>query len=113
VRTLIKQCGAVVVVIVLLLDLQLPVQSEPITTKIVISNPVHGDVCSIQHYVIKFVNDFRQVGWFSPGTPIYSTNKTDRHNIAAILLKVALNTTTLFPTTVPFFCRGETRVILL
>jgi hypothetical protein len=30
--------------------------------------------------------------WFSPGTPVSSTNKTDRHNITEILLKVALNT---------------------
>ena len=30
--------------------------------------------------------------WFSPGTPFSSTNKTDRHDIAEILLKVALNT---------------------
>jgi hypothetical protein len=29
--------------------------------------------------------------WFSPGPPVSSTNKTDRHNIAEILLKVALN----------------------
>ena len=29
--------------------------------------------------------------WFSPGTPVSSTNKTDRHDIAEILLKVALN----------------------
>ena len=28
--------------------------------------------------------------WFSPGTPAYSTTKTDRHDIAEILLKVAL-----------------------
>jgi hypothetical protein len=27
-----------------------------------------------------------------PGTPISSTNKTDRHDITEILLKVALNT---------------------
>jgi hypothetical protein len=27
----------------------------------------------------------------SPGTPVSSTNKTDRHDIAEILLKVALN----------------------
>jgi hypothetical protein len=33
--------------------------------------------------------------WFSRGTPISSTNKTDRHNIAEILLKVALKTITL------------------
>jgi hypothetical protein len=30
--------------------------------------------------------------WFSPGTPASSTTKTGRHNIAYILLKVALNT---------------------
>ena len=28
------------------------------------SNPAHGEVCSMQHYVIKFVNDLRQVGGF-------------------------------------------------
>jgi hypothetical protein len=35
-----------------------PVQSVPITTKVVSSNHVHGEVYSI-HYVIKFVNDLR------------------------------------------------------
>ena len=30
--------------------------------------------------------------WFSPGTPASSTIKTGRHDIADILLKVALNT---------------------
>ena len=30
--------------------------------------------------------------WFSPGLSVSSTNKTDRHNISEILLKVALNT---------------------
>jgi len=30
--------------------------------------------------------------WFSPATYFSSTNKTDRHNITEILLKVALNT---------------------
>ena len=33
--------------------------------------------------------------WFSSGTQVFSTNKTDCHNIAEILLKVALNTITL------------------
>jgi hypothetical protein len=33
--------------------------------------------------------------WFSPDTPVPSTNKTDRHHIAEILLKVVLNTITL------------------
>jgi hypothetical protein len=40
---------------------------------------------TIQHYVIKFVSDLQQV-------VVSSTNKTDCHNIAEILLKVALNT---------------------
>jgi hypothetical protein len=31
--------------------------------------------------------------WYSPGIPVSSTNKTDRHDITQILLKVALNTT--------------------
>jgi hypothetical protein len=43
---------------------RLPVQSETITTKVVILKPAHGEVYSIQHYVIKFVSDLRQVGGF-------------------------------------------------
>ena len=35
-----------------------------ITTNIVSSNPVHGELYSIKHYVIKFVSDLRQVGGF-------------------------------------------------
>ena len=35
---------------------------------------------------------------FSPGTPVSSTNKTDHHDIAEILLKVVLNTITLIIT---------------
>jgi hypothetical protein len=30
--------------------------------------------------------------WFSPGTPVSFTNKTDRNDITEVLLKVALNT---------------------
>ena len=41
------------------------------------SNPAH-DVYSMQHDVIKFVNDLRQ-SVFSPGIPISSATKTDRH----------------------------------
>jgi hypothetical protein len=44
----------------IVVGLQLPiVQSVPITTNVVIYNPAHGDVNSIQHYVIQFVNDLR------------------------------------------------------
>jgi hypothetical protein len=35
--------------------------------------------------------------WFSPSTPASSTTKTGRHNIAEILLKVALNTKNQIP----------------
>ena len=45
----------------------------------------------VQHYVIKFVSDLRQVGGYFPGPPVSSTNKSDRHDITEILLKVALN----------------------
>ena len=71
--------GAIMVVIVWLLDLQLPVQSVPITTKVVSSNSVHGEVYSIQHYVIKFVSDLGQVGgfllilWFLPPIKLIAT----------------------------------------
>jgi hypothetical protein len=33
--------------------------------------------------------------WFSPGTPVSFTNKTDRHEITEILLKVAISTINL------------------
>ena len=52
------------VVIVWLLDLQLSVQSVPITINVVSSNPVHHEVYSMQQYVMKFVNILRQVGGF-------------------------------------------------
>ena len=57
---------------------------------LVSSNPSHGEVYSIQHYVINFVSDLQQFGdfcrvpWFCP--PIKMTFITE------ILLKVALNT---------------------
>ena len=50
------------VLIIWYLDLQLPVQSLPFTTKVVSLNSVNGEVYWIQHYVIKFVSDLRQVG---------------------------------------------------
>ena len=62
-----------------LLDIQLPVQSVPITNNIVSSNPTHGEVYSIQHYVTKFVSDLRQVSdflrflWFPPPVKLIAT----------------------------------------
>ena len=75
------------------MDLQLPVQSVPITTKVVSLNPADGEVYWIQLYVIKFVTDLRQVSGFLwvlqfPQQIILS------HDITEILLKVMLNTIT-------------------
>ena len=57
-------------------------QSVLVTINVVRSNPT------------KFVSDIWLAGrWvFFPGAPVSSTNKTDRHDITEILLKVALNT---------------------
>ena len=41
-----------------------PMQSVPVNTNVVSMNPVHCEVYWIQHYVIKFVRDLRQVGGF-------------------------------------------------
>ena len=72
---IIKLIGAVMAVIVL--DLQLSMQSVLITTKVVSLNPTHGEVHWIQHYVIKFVSDLQHVC----GILVSSTNKTEPHDI--------------------------------
>ena len=61
------------------MDLQLSMQSVPITTKVVSSNPAPGEVYSTQHYKIKSISD-RSVVFF---------------DINEIVLQVALNTITL------------------
>ena len=57
--------GRVSMVVVYTTNIQLPVQSVPVTTKVVSWNPIHGEVYSMQHYVIEFVSDVRQVRVFS------------------------------------------------
>jgi len=47
------------------------------------SNPFHDEM---------YILDTSLCDKVSPGTPVSSTYKSDRHNIAEILLKVALNT---------------------
>jgi hypothetical protein len=71
------------------------VKSVPIITKVVSSNPTHGEVYSIQRYLIKFVIDLWQVNVFPQSTPVSSPNKADLYDITEILLKVASNTITL------------------
>ena len=63
----------------MVLDFQLSVQSVPITTKVVNSNPVLGEVYPIQHHVIKFISDLRQAAgflralWFPPRIKLIAT----------------------------------------
>ena len=44
-----------------------------ITTKVVGSNSVHGEVYSIKHYMIKF-ELLASSRWVSPGNPVSPTN---------------------------------------
>ena len=58
---------------------------------------VRARLCKLQKGCTRLASDkvYRLVAhgrWFSPGTPVSSTTKTGRHDIAEILLKVALNT---------------------
>jgi hypothetical protein len=55
--------------------------------------PAQGAWCTTLCY--KVCQRLAEGRWFSPGTPVSSTNKTDRRDIAEILLKVALQITNL------------------
>jgi len=67
-------------------NLQLHVQSVPITTKVVCSHSTHAG-CTLCDKICQLLVTGQ---WFSPSTPVSSTNKTDCHDITEILLKVAL-----------------------
>ena len=70
----------------------------PITTNVVSSIPVHGKVHVLDTTLCDKVCQLLATDrYFSPGILVSSTNETDRHNIAEILLKVALNTIALTP----------------
>jgi hypothetical protein len=66
-------------------------QSVPITNDVVSSKFDQGEVYSIQHNVIEFVSDLRQVGGFLRVLLFPPPIKLIA--ITEILLKVALNTT--------------------
>ena len=52
------------------------------TCEVVSSNPVHGAVYLIQHYLCDKVCQWLETGgWFSLYTPVPSTNKYDHHHI--------------------------------
>jgi hypothetical protein len=58
-------------------------------------NPDYGKVYIDTTLCDKVCQWFATGRWFSRATPVSSNNKTDSHDIAEILLKVALNTITL------------------
>ena len=82
--------GTVAVVIVWYLDLQLPVQSVPITTNGYEFNPAQAR-CTRSKLCDKVCQWLATGQWFYPGTPVSSINKTDRHDITELLLKEALS----------------------
>jgi hypothetical protein len=49
---------------------------------VVSSNPAHGEVYSIQHYIIKFVSELHQVGGFLRILCFFFTSKTDRRKLS-------------------------------
>ena len=69
------------------LDL-LSVQSVLIITKVVSSNPAHGEVYSVQYYVIKFAKDLQQVGGFLRVLRFPPSIKQSCHNMDTLCLKV-------------------------
>jgi hypothetical protein len=79
----------------MVLGLQLPMQCVLITTKVVSSNLAHGEVYSIQQFVIKFVSDLRQVDDFLRVLLFPPPIKLTRNHITEILLKMVLNTIAL------------------
>jgi hypothetical protein len=70
-------------------------QSVPITTNVLSSNPVQARFTQYNMSLCDKVCKLLATGWwFSPVTPVSSTNKTDRHDRTEILLKVVLYTIT-------------------
>ena len=67
-------------------------QSVHITNQIMCSNPVQAR-CTLYNIISLTVVCAGRCSF--PGTPVSSTNKTDRHGITEILLKVALKTITI------------------
>ena len=81
--------GTVVAMIVWSLDL-LPMESVPIT---ITTDVVSLDLIrTIMWESLSVTKSLATSLWFSLGPTISSTNKTDRHDITEILLKVVLDT---------------------
>jgi hypothetical protein len=79
-------------VIVLYLDLQLPMHSVPIITNVVLFEPRSWRGAIDTTLCDKVCQCLVAGRLFSPVTLVSTTNKTDRHDIAEIFLKVGLKT---------------------
>ena len=86
-------------------NLQLPMQSVPITTSLVSLNHAHGEVLDTT-LCDKVCQSLVAGRWFSP---VSSTNKADSHDITEILWKVASNIITL---TLILHCRKSQNIVL-
>jgi hypothetical protein len=73
-------------------------QSVPITTNVVSSNPLRRGLLDTT-LGDQVCQSLAADQCFSLDTPVSSTNKTDHHDINEILLKVVLNTITLLSLT--------------
>ena len=85
------------------MNLQLPMQSVSITTNVFVGIPLRRGAIDTT-LCDKVCQWLVTGGWFSPGTPVSSINKTDRHDMTEILLKVALNTITLTTPRIEAYC---------
>ena len=65
-----------------------------------------------QPQVIKVYQLLAHDRWFSPCTPASSTTKTGRHDIAEILLKVALNTIKSINQSIKDYSHNLTEILL-
>jgi hypothetical protein len=64
-------------------------------TNVVSLNPVHGEVYLIQHYVIKFISDLRQVSgflrvlWFPPPIKLTASKCISRYKLSRSLEQIS------------------------
>jgi hypothetical protein len=76
----------------MILDLQL--QSVTITINVVSLNPAQARYTRFNSMWYNVCQWLAAGRWLTSGPPVSSINKTDRHDINEILLKVALNIVT-------------------
>jgi hypothetical protein len=92
---------------------QIPIQSVSITTNVVSSNLAHGEMYSIQHYLIKFVSDLRQSEVFSRYSSfLHQQNWPPRYNCNIVESDVHHNNPNPFVFTPVRFVRSRALLML-